>query len=120
MLGADELVLHPLRFVSSRVHDCRQALGKGGGGAAVGVGQRGGRPRSAGDRCRVHAHLAEDLWHDALGLFGKRGQQVLGLDLRVVHLARQLLRADESLLRLLGELVQVHACRFCTTLRNVS
>ena len=45
--------------------------------------------------------------HDALGLAGERGEQVLGGDLRVVELAGEGLGGAQRLARLAGQLVGV-------------
>ena len=108
MLGADELVLQPLRFglrrVEDQLHPRRQAdVG------AVGLRHRlQQRPRLGGHARRVDRHLAEDRRDDAAGLLDQGDEQMLGCDLRVVLLGREVLRAEDGFLGLLRECVQIH------------
>ena len=57
------------------------------------------------DQARLRAQLLDDLRHDPVGLLQQREQQVLGLDLGLVVLGRDGLRADNGLLSLLGVFV---------------
>ena len=100
----------------------RRAFGVGGFEHPVGLGRELGLLRGLavdlGDaRERVVDPVAQGLGgdadafqhreHDALGLAGERGEQVLGGDLRMVELAGQGLGGAQRLARLAGQLVGV-------------
>ena len=60
------------------------------------------------DGARVGAQPLEDARDDALRLAHERQQQMLRLDLRIVALLGQVLRAGDGLARLLGPEIGVH------------
>ena len=109
VLGADVLVLHRLGLRLRGVEHHAKAGGQVWFSAAVRLGLCGqvGAQRTCHHR-RLDAEAAQHAGHHAVLLFGKRHQQVLGLDLRVVQLRRQLRRRQHGLLGFLGELVQIH------------
>ncbi len=95
MLGADELVLHRLGLGLRGVEHDAQPRRQAGLGAAV----RLGLPpellaQGPSQRGRIGVELLQDGRHDAVGLLDERHEQMLGLDLRVIQLARELRRRD--------------------------
>ena len=64
--------------------------------------------RAAADRRRVDVHLAQQAGDDAFALVDQRGEQVLGLDLRVVAALRELDRRGHRFARFFRVLVDVH------------
>ena len=66
------------------------------------------RPDERADLRRIHVHLSQHLGDDTTRLLDERQQQVLGLDLRVREIARELLGAHDGFLSLFSELVDVH------------
>ena len=110
VLGADELVLHRLRFglrgVQHDAHPRRHARF----GATIGL-------RLSRQICREAC--AATVAGSALsfrstdgttpsGCSTQRDEQMLGLDLRVIQLGGELRRREDRLLRLFGEFVQIH------------
>ena len=91
VLGADELVLEAIGFGLGLIGDELEARRHAGLGAAVGGGQLGeqlaGRAR---ERRGVGVHLAQEVRDDPVPLLDERHQQMLGLQLRVVGLPREL------------------------------
>ena len=80
-----------------------------GSDAAVRLGLPGQeRPQRTGNRRWVDVQPAQHAGDDPVLLFGKRDQQVFGLDLGVAQLRRQLWRGQNGFLSLLGKLVEVH------------
>jgi hypothetical protein len=63
-------------------------------------------PQTAAQRRRVRAGPGEHLGHDPALLLDERQQEMFRLHLRVLIPAHQLLRAEDCLLRLLGELIE--------------
>jgi hypothetical protein len=108
VLGADELVLEmigfDLRFVSDQVEARRHTRLR----AAVGLRQPFEQiPARACDGGGIDVHLPQQLGNDAFALLDERDEQVLGLELRIVVLLRELDRGCDGLAGLFGVLVDV-------------
>ena len=109
MFRADELVLQPARLGLGQVGDQLETRRNSGLRPAVHLRlfpHR--RPRITRDDRRVELQLPEQGRNDAVVLFDQRHEQMLGLDLRVIERLGELLRADDGLLGLLRELVEIH------------
>ena len=109
MLGADVLVLHPIGFGLGLVRHELQPRRHPGLRSAVGLRElREQLAGAAADRAGIGRQLAQELGNDPLALLDQGDEQVLGLDLRVIHRRGQLLRAGESVAGFFSELVDVH------------
>ena len=109
MLGADVLVLEAvglgLRLIGDELDARRKAR------LRPAVRLRNLLEQFAGvttHRHRVDGHLAQQVGDDALALFDERDEQMLGLDLGVVHLLGQFDGRGHSLAAFFGVLVDVH------------
>jgi hypothetical protein len=109
VLRADEFIHETIGFGLRLVGDELEARRHAGLGAAVGGWElRGQIARGPAHGRGVRAHLAEQVRHDAVALLHERHQQVLGLDLRVVGLPRELDGAGDRFACFFGVLVDVH------------
>jgi hypothetical protein len=108
VLGAHELVLQPLRLRLRGVDDQLHPRGQPHVGAVRLRHALEERARVGGNLRRIQIELAHDRRDDAAGLLDEGHQQVLGRDLGVVLLGRQVLGGDHRLLRLFSKFVQVH------------
>ena len=101
MLGADVLVLHAIGFGLGLVRHELEPRRHPGLRSAVGLGKlREQLAGAAADRAGVGRHLAQELGNDPLALLDQGDEQMLGLDLRVIHRCMiQLIRREEKLLR---------------------
>ena len=109
VLGADVLVLQPAGLGLRQVGDQLETRRDGGLRSAVDLRLLAdGRTRLARDGGRVELQLPQQRRHDAVVLLDQRHQQVLGLDLRMIERLGELLRADDGLLGLFSELVEIH------------
>ena len=81
-----------------RVEHDAQARGEVRLGAAVRLRllARDARAPPCATSAGIDAELAQHARHDAAGLLGERDEQMLGLDLRVIQLRRQLRRATTA------------------------
>jgi hypothetical protein len=109
MLGADVLVLQPLRFRLGGVGDQFDSRREPQVGA-VRLGRRcEQRPRVPRHGGGIEIELAQHRGDNPALLLDERDEQVLGRDLRVAQLTGKILRADDGFLRLFGEFVDVHS-----------
>ena len=112
VLGADVLVLQPLRFLFRGVGHTTQPAGQADLRSAVRAWKLVQLGANLGcQRCRISVQLANDAWNDAFLLFEEHEQQVLGHYLGMPFAVRELLRAEDRLLRFLCVLVDVHPSR---------
>ena len=109
VLGADELVFQPLGFGFGSVgHFAKAGRGRRLRASVCGGLLRQFAAQAVGDGLRLDAHLAQQSRNNPVGLFSKREQQMLGVDLGVIALFGEPLRRQNRFLRLFGVLVQVH------------
>ncbi len=109
VLGADVLVLQPLRFLFGGVRHFAQPCGESNLRATVRTRQTFQlTAHLAGQRGRVGIHLPDDLRDDPVLLLEEREQQVLGQNLGVTFAIGQLLRREDRLLALLSVFVDIH------------
>ena len=109
VLGADEVVLEAVGFGLCLVGDELEARRHPGLGAAVGRGQLAEQlARAAGDGGRIRVQFAQQVRDDAVSLLDERCQEMLGLELRVVGVSRELDGGSHRLARFFCVLVDVH------------
>ncbi len=111
MLRADEVVFQPGGFGFGRLGHLSHAGRQRGLRSAV--GRRLLRQLIAQLCCNrpgLDVHLAQQGRYDSVSLLQQREQQMFGLDLRVIHIGRSLLRRNHRFLSLFRVFVQVHGC----------
>src|SRR5258706_3063692 len=115
VLGGDELILELPHLLRRLLKDASEARARADLDVALDLrlllelGLERGR-----ELRRLHPERAENGGHDARLLLHERQREVLDVDLAVAVLARVLLRGDQRLLGLLGELVRID--HFATSL----
>ena len=109
VLGADKVVLQAASLGLGRVgHFSHPRRQRGLRTAVSGRLSRQLLTKLIGDHPWLDAHLPQQGRDDSVRLIDEGKQEVLWIDLRVVHVARELLRREHGLLRFFGVLVQIH------------
>ena len=118
MFDGDVVVLESFRFLLGRIEQSAQAWGDAHlAGATPGPLTRGHRSSStlqvAGQRLRVRSRLLEEPAGEPVGLLEQREKEVFTVDFGVPEPQRLGLSVVQRLLRLLGELIDVHVILRC-------